>query len=101
MNNGKRNCWEFKDCGRHPGGRHIHEFGICPAATDSRLDGIHGGTNAGRACWVIPGTLCKGEVHGPFVMKYKNCSVCDFYEAVRKEEYPGFRMSAELLDRIR
>lgn len=49
----KINCWEFKKCGRESGGAHAYDFGVCPAATEKRLNGTHGGKNAGRACWVV------------------------------------------------
>jgi hypothetical protein len=55
------------------------QSGVCPAATDSQYDGLHGGTNAGRACWLVAGTMCKGEVQGTFAHKYKDCAICDFY----------------------
>jgi hypothetical protein len=96
----KVNCWEFKSCGREPGGAHIQEFGVCPATQERRLDGIHGGINAGRSCWVMAGTLCKGEVQGTFAQKYKNCEGCDFYQYVRKDEFPQFVLSAILLSKL-
>ena len=88
----KLNCWEFKKCGRQPGGEHVHDLGICPATEEKRLDGTHEGTNAGRACWVMAGTLCKGEVQGTFARKIANCSICEFYRLVRKEEGKEFRI---------
>jgi hypothetical protein len=93
----KTNCWEFKKCGREPGGAKTGELGVCQAATTSRLDGTHSGKNAGRACWVVTGTLCKGEVQGSFAKKYQNCQKCDFYLAVQSEEGAGFKLSASLL----
>ncbi len=96
----KQNCWEFKRCGREPGGSNIREFGVCPAATEARLDTVHGGKNAGRSCWVLAGTLCKGEVQGTFAQKYKNCEICDFYKKVKEEEFPKFTLSALLLKRL-
>lgn len=96
----KKNCWEFKNCGRHDGGEHVHDRGICPATTEGSLDGIHGGTNAGRACWVVAGTFCKGEVQGTFAQKYKNCKQCDFYQEVRKEEGAKFTLSSVLLTNL-
>jgi len=42
----KPNCWEFKQCGREPGGLLSDELGVCPASTETRLDGVHGGKNA-------------------------------------------------------
>lgn len=82
----KPNCWEFKKCGREPGGAKAKELGVCPAAVDTKHDGLHGGKNAGRACWFIAGTLCAGEVQGTFAKKYRDCAVCDFYNKVKDEE---------------
>jgi hypothetical protein len=96
----KVNCWEFKGCGREPGGMHIQEYGVCPATQEKKLDGIHGGINAGRSCWVMAGTLCKGEVQGTFAQKYKNCEICDFYKHVKQEEFPQFVLSAILLNKL-
>jgi len=64
---GKLNCWEFKKCGRQPEGVHEHNLGTCPAPLERMLDGVHGGKNAGRACWVLAGTMCGGKVQGTFV----------------------------------
>jgi hypothetical protein len=97
----KLNCWEYKKCGRQPGGEKVSELGICPATTEKRLDGIHGGRNAGRACWVVAGTYCDGQVQGTFAKKYKNCEKCDFYQMVRKEEFPDFKLSSVLLSMLK
>lgn len=97
----KLNCWEFKKCGRQPGGIHSREFGICPATTEERLDGAHDGVNGGRACWIIAGTFCKGEVQGTFAQKFKNCEICDFYQNVKEGEYPYFQLSAILLAKLK
>ena len=97
----KLNCWEFKKCGRQPQGLHVHDKGLCPAAAEDALDGIHEGTNAGRTCWVVSGTLCKGVVQGTFAQKFKNCEACDFYQTVRQEEFPNFFLSAVLLGKMR
>jgi len=97
----KLNCWEFKQCGRQPQGIHVYDKGLCPAAAEDALDGIHDGTNAGRTCWVVSGTLCKGVVQGTFAQKFKNCEACDFYQKVRQEEFPDFCLSAVLLGKMR
>lgn len=96
----KENCWEFKRCGRQKDGSQCHLLGVCPAATDERLDSVHGGLNAGRACWLIAGTLCGGELQGTFAKKMKNCLQCDFYLKVKKEEGGNFQMSATLLEKL-
>jgi hypothetical protein len=88
----KLNCWESKECGRQPGGKEAPELGICPAAVEKKLDGLHGGKNAGRACWLVAGTMCGGKVQGTFAQKYGNCEKCDFFKAVRLEERPAFEM---------
>ena len=95
----KANCWEVKVCGREPGGAKIAELGVCPAATATGLNGIHGGKNGGRACWVTAGTLCGGKVQGTFATKLAACQSCEFYQAVRREEGGAIIPSSELLKR--
>lgn len=96
----KMNCWEFKRCGRQPEGIHAQEPGSCPAATEEILDGVHDGVNAGRACWVVAGTLCRGEIQGSFAQKIKDCGACDFYNKVHTEERSVFQFSALLLAKL-
>ncbi len=97
----KKNCWEFKKCGRESGGAHEKEFGICPAAVAQKLDTVHGGKDAGRACWVIAGTMCDGTVQGSFAKKHLSCNVCDFYKLVQKEEGTEYLLSTVLLKRLK
>ncbi len=80
------NCWEFKNCGRQPGGDKAAEFGVCPAAIDTRNNSKNKGKNAGRYCWRVAGTLCGGKLQGSFASKAMNCAVCDFFKEVKKEE---------------
>ena len=96
----KRNCWEVMECGREPGGKNAEEFGICPAAVDKRLDTVHGGKNAGRACWVIAGTFCEGAVQGTFALKYRDCSSCRFFRQVKTEEGTEYQTSLVLLKKL-
>lgn len=95
----KLNCWEFKKCGREAGGAR-NDIGVCAAAVEDRLHGAHGGTHAGRACWVVAGTLCGGQVQGSFAVKYHNCEKCDFYQKVKGEEGPGFTLSILLIKKM-
>ncbi len=92
----KLNCWEFNKCGRQPGGLHVDQRGVCPVATEKKLNGVHGGTNAGRACWVVGGTLCNGKVQETFAKKYDDCVECEFYKKVKNEEASLFQLSASL-----
>jgi hypothetical protein len=85
----KKNCWEFKGCGREPGGAKVHDLGVCPAAVNSELDGAHGGQAAGRACWVVAGSLCGGKIQGTYAKKLLNCWRCEFMNSVKKEEDPS------------
>lgn len=63
----------------------------CPAAGEYRLDGAHDGKYAGRACWIVEGTLHRGEKKdGTFAQKFDSCSQCDFYLSVKKEESGKF-----------
>lgn len=88
----KLNCWEFKGCEREPGGKKTGELGVCPAATGKKLNGLHGGKNSGRACWLVAGTMCGGEVQGTFAQKYGDCEKCDFFKSVRGKGRPAFKI---------
>ena len=66
----RKNCWEFMQCGREPGGENASESGICPVALPETFDG--------RPCWLVAGTFCRGEVQGTFARKLVNCMDCDF-----------------------
>jgi hypothetical protein len=96
----KKNCWEFKRCGREPGGENAAAIGVCPASTNTKLDGVHDGKNAGRTCWVIAGTMCNGEVQGFFAQKYNDCRICDFYQKVKEEEGKDFLITVDLIRMI-
>ena len=96
----KLNCWEMKKCGREPGGNNIELLGLCPAALEKRLDGVHGGKHAGRACWMIAGTFCQGQIQGMFAKKIRTCKDCDFYQRVRIKEGTDFIPSSILLRRL-
>jgi hypothetical protein len=90
------NCWEFKKCERQEGGKLVGELGICPASVNKTLNGMHGGKNAGRACWAVAGTFCGGAVQGTEAQKQHNCWKCEFFQSVKKEETSspnGFSMS--------
>jgi hypothetical protein len=86
------NCWEFKRCGREPGGAKAEELGVCPAATSAESTGINGGKQGGRFCWAVRKTLCEGDVQGTFAMKIVACKDCEFYQKVKEEEGKDFRL---------
>ncbi|NOY54291.1 MAG: hypothetical protein GXP58_11870 [Deltaproteobacteria bacterium] len=97
----KLNCWEFKECGREPGGANVSKSGECPAAMEKRLDGIHDGIKGGRSCWVLAGTMCGGETQGTFAKKFDNCRECNFYKKVKEEEGVDYQFAATLLATLR
>lgn len=79
MSNSKKQCWEFKGCGRQPGGHNVKELGVCPAANDTSSDGLNDGKNGGRICWAVAGTFCGGEAQGAFAQKESSCMNCVFF----------------------
>ncbi len=82
----KKNCWEFMACGRHPGGHAAADGTVCPVSVYEELNGIHGGKNAGRACWAVDDSLCP-ELHRETASKkFSGCWKCDFYHHVKNEE---------------
>jgi hypothetical protein len=97
---GKINCWEFKKCGRQPGGSKVKELGICPASVETRVNGIHGGKNGGRCCWAVLATNCSGGnvQESRFSQKLKECINCEFYKTAFKEEYgkPGYKSPIQI-----
>ena len=97
----KQNCWEFKKCGREPGGTNAEEKGICKATSDTQLDGIHGGKNAGRCCWVVAGPLCDYAERGTFARKEDACIECDFYELVEQEVGSDFIIGTRLFRKMK
>ena len=95
-----QNCWEFKNCGRQPGGSKVAELGVCPAAVDKAYSRFNSGINGGRACWVIAGTFCGGAVQGTYAQKLANCMSCEFYKKVKAEEGPNYQASRQILDNL-
>lgn len=91
------NCWEYSNCRKEVHGQIADLLTVCPAALESRLDGIHGGRNAGRTCWVVPGTHCHGNVQSTLEEKRKACTYCGFYQKVCAEEGADFIRREEVL----
>ncbi|MBF0457910.1 MAG: hypothetical protein HQK99_08455 [Nitrospirae bacterium] len=82
----KVNCWEFNKCGREPGGDKVEELGVCPVTIATSFNGLHGGTNAGRACWAVPFACGDAEGKMSFASKIRKCTQCEFHHLVIKEE---------------
>lgn len=86
------NCWEFRKCGREPGGSLAVTEGVCAAAVFAAADGYLGGEKGGRACCFVTGTLCEELVQGSYRDKSKACWDCDFYQMLRREHGAAFSM---------
>ncbi|SPE40555.1 conserved hypothetical protein [Candidatus Sulfopaludibacter sp. SbA3] len=93
------NCWEFKKCGRQPGGDRVADLGVCLAASHAKAGGLNGGTRGGRICWAVSGTLCGGKAQGTFAQKLPTCLVCEFYRLVRAEQGEHLQSLKELHQR--
>ncbi|GBE05284.1 hypothetical protein BMS3Abin10_00907 [bacterium BMS3Abin10] len=85
------------ECGREPDGAKVSEFGVCLAATDIRAGGINHGENAGRSCWAVAGTFCRGKVQGSYAKKLGDCEKCRFYKRVIKEEGAKYVTADDIL----
>ena len=96
----KMNCWEYKKCGHELGGVNSSREGICPSAMEARLNGVHDGMSAGRACWVVSNTMCDRSRQGSFGDKYQMCVKCAFYLQVKREEGYRYILPPMLLCRI-
>jgi len=81
----KPNCWEYMRCGREPGGAGVERRGICPAASERGFEGFNQGEKAGRCCWLVAGTFCKGKIQGSFAEKQSSCRSCEFYRNIHAE----------------
>jgi hypothetical protein len=79
-------------CGCEVGGSKAKDLGVCAAATCASAHGRNRGTNGGRYCWRIAGTLYGGRRNGTVVDKILGCMHCDFLEQVRAEEGDNFEL---------
>ena len=79
----KQNCWEYRKCGREPGGTAAGDSSVCPAAADSSCDGMNAGKSAGRVCWSVSGTFCSGRDDGSASEKQLTCFECGFYRKAK------------------
>ena len=94
------NCWEYKKCGREPGGEKADELGVCPAATETRLNNVNYGKNGGRACWGVSGTSCNGKTYTNFALRLSACAKCDFYQLVSEEEDWNYQDAKAIMKKL-
>lgn len=85
------NCWEFKKCGREPGGMKAGEpEGICPASMAMQYDGVNHGSNAGHYCWEITVSLCTKLPMNTLAQDFIECNACPFFKLVQQQEGDSF-----------
>lgn len=95
----RENCWEYKGCGRQPGGGNAKELGICSAANNQKAHKINNGKNGGRACWAIDDTACDNGKSS--TEKLAICFKCDFYAKVRLEEGSKFKAFKDIVEYLK
>lgn len=82
----KPNCWEFMKCGKEPGGVNAGKSGACPVAKEALADGLNGGINGGRICWIIAEKYCTEEIKCSGLHRKSSCYSCEFRYKVTIEE---------------
>jgi len=80
-----KRCWEFKACGREPGGTNAEREGVCDAA---RLDST--------ACWITAGPQ-SADVEGrcTAVLEGQDCEECDYYRYFMRESLAELEQAEE------
>jgi hypothetical protein len=91
----KINCWEFHGC--VSGGKHNDRLSTCPAYIETRMNGIHGGVNGGRACWIVAGETCRSNMQKSGGRIPGSCQSCDFFKLVVREEGIDFVIPDKIL----
>ncbi len=98
----KPNCWEYKQCGREPGGANVATWGICPVAQEERLHNRNHGHHAGRMCWLVKAALCTSlEGSGDFINTIDACMQCNFMRLVYQQEGEQFSYGMSLLAELK
>jgi hypothetical protein len=82
----KLNCWEFMKCGREMEGEKAKSLGVCPVALETSADGLNGGINGGRICWIVADTCCKEKIRCSDKHGKSSCFSCEFRYKVTIEE---------------
>jgi len=85
MNN-KLNCWEFMKCGKGPDSAINNGADICPVASAVIADGLNGGENGGRICWIISENYFKNKIQCSENKVSHSCYACEFRYLVTMDE---------------
>lgn len=82
----KLNCWEFMKCGKEIGTDKNGKQDVCPIASEKSADGLNGGVNGGRICWVIADLCCEKSIQCSDKKRKDPCFSCEFRFKVMMEE---------------
>ena len=93
----KLNCWEYMNCCQNNPNSFVDGKNTCPAYLSTIANGINDGESAGRACWVIAGSLSQDGIQGFNAHAVKSCTDCEFYKSVQKEEGEEFVTGSDLV----
>ena len=74
----KLNCWEFKKCCNNSMNLNTGCI-VCPVKKEFIANGLNGGINGGRICWVIMENHCEQKAK-------TYCFQCEFHFKVMNEE---------------
>ena len=75
----KLNCWDFRKCCDKSMSHHASKSIVCPVKKELKANGLNGGINGGRICWVIMDSHCKKKAQSV-------CFQCEFRYKVMAEE---------------
>jgi hypothetical protein len=75
----KLNCWDFKKCCDKPLSHHACKIIVCPAKKEFIANGLNGGINGGRMCWIIIDSHSKRKAQTA-------CFQCEFRYKVIADE---------------
>ena len=82
----KINCWDYMKCGKGPGGEKTDKCATCPVASETLANGLNGGLNGGRICWIIAENNCIEDLKCSNLHHKSSCYSCEFRYKVTMEE---------------
>lgn len=86
----KINCWDYIDCGRELSGAQVQDLGVCRVLRYKAYHRVNGGYMGGRSCWQIVGTFPEGKIRCSHALELGDCTLCEFFKLVKKEEGADF-----------
>ena len=85
-------------CGREIGGDKTDKLGVCPVAAETSANGLSGGINGGRICWIIAENCNNGDIQCSDLHRKSSCFACEFrYKVTMEEGLPNVCKATGLL----